>query len=137
VSDGPVPDDGLTPRQQRELLDLQERRTQAMRDRDVAALADMLDDALVYVHANGTTDDKSGFLRLIVHPERRYLSIDYTDCRVVGLGEDGRVVTGRAVLRLIRPGGEQAELPVRYTTVYARRGTSWRLVTWQATGLPR
>ena len=143
MPDGPAPDGPaptaageLTPQQQRELLDLQELRARAMCGRHLATLDEMLDDALIYVHANGATDDKTGFLALIEHPVRRYLSIDYADCRVVGLGEGGRVVAGRALLRLIRAGGEHAELPVRYTTVYVRRGATWRLVAWQATSLP-
>jgi hypothetical protein len=118
------------------MLGLQERRADAMCRQDVTALGEMLDDSLVYIHANGSVDDKASFLELIQHPERRYLGIEYLDCQVLGLGDAGRVVTGRAELRLIRPGGQLGVLAVRYTTAYAWREGRWQLVVWQATSPP-
>jgi hypothetical protein len=118
------------------MLGLQARRAEAMCRRDVTLLRELLDERLVYVHANGSVDDKAGLLALIQHPRRRYLGIDYFDCQVMDLGEGGRMVTGRADLRLIRPAGESVVLGVRYSTAYAWRAGAWRLVTWQATSLP-
>jgi hypothetical protein len=50
----------------------EEARFAAMSANDLAALAELLEDDLHYVHANGMVENKSEFLRKIRSGERRY-----------------------------------------------------------------
>jgi hypothetical protein len=116
-----------------EILQLERRRVQAMVEKDLDTLAEILADDLSYTHSGGRTDTKASFLALIANPEQGYDGVDYRDEEVIECGVEGAVVRGIAQIRLWRPGGEKISYPVLFVNVFARRAGRWQNVAWQAT----
>lgn len=104
--------------------------------RDTAALRNLLDDDLVYVHSNALIENKGHFIETVgtgrivydslvpVHmTHRRYGST------AVG---NGRV---RAVVRM--NGQPPVSVDLLFTTVLLQRKGRWRLASWQSTRAPQ
>lgn len=115
------------------VLELEAARFRAMTASDVAVLAPMLSDDLVYIHTSGTVDSKTSLLGRIRSGELRYQSIEPSEqVHVREIGETA-VITNSAQMLV---SGRRFE--IRYTSVYAqRRNGDWQLVSWQSTLLPQ
>lgn len=108
------------------------RRYRAMVQNDLATLADLLDDDLVYTHSHGGVDDKASFLAALQSGALRYVKIEIHDTVVHAWGS-AAVVTGAVTLQ-VQVGGRRVIAPSRFTAVYRQRdGGPWRLAAWQST----
>jgi ketosteroid isomerase-like protein len=114
------------------VLDLEAKRIAAMVSRDLTTLASMLADDLSYSHSSGRTDNKASFLELV--RSGHYLAVDFPEREVVPCG-DAVVVRGRAQMQ-VHQGGADLSYPIRFLDVWARRGSDWQLLAWQATRIP-
>jgi ketosteroid isomerase-like protein len=114
---------------------LEERRCQAMIDKDMKTLEALYADELVYTHSSATVDDKKSYLAGIASGKFDYKSINRItpDIRILG---DTAVVTGRVEIS-VRAGGADRQLNSRYTIVWVKRGGNWQAVTWQSTPVPK
>lgn len=118
-----------------ELLALEARRRDALVAGDVVALAALLDDSLLHVHAPGLVHTKA---MLLEHVATRRAYIDVTrgelDLRVVGAAGDVAVMTGRIVNRLRDPDGGERTLAGVVTQVAVRGDDGgWRFLSFQMT----
>ena len=113
------------------VLDFEAARFQAMTSNDVARLAPMLSDNLVYVHTSGTVDSKSSFLQKLRTGALRYHAIQRRDVSVRTY-DDAAIVTGAATVEVTASSSDR-HLEIRYTSVYVRRDDGWQLVSWQST----
>lgn len=109
-----------------------ERRYAAMVAQDVAALEQLLADSMLYVHSNGTVDDKGGYLAKIAGSTFRYERIEHPVSAVEDLGTGGAAVFGRMIAH-----GQAAGRPVVVdsitTAVWRQRDGRWELVAFQST----
>ena len=110
------------------------RRYKAMVDADYAALDKLLADDLLYAHSSGEIDDKGKLVGAMRSGARSYkkMTTDETRYRV-----DGKlaVVTGRVAVEVARDGKPQA-FKARFTAIYEKAASGWRLAAWQTTRLP-
>jgi len=116
-----------------QILAVEERRQRALVDGDLEMLADLMDDALVHVHAPGVTHTKA---QLLEHTgtRRAYLEITRGDLDVRVVGDDVAVVTGPLTNRLRTQDGGERTLSGVVTQVLHRDGAgSWRFVSFQMT----
>src|SRR5215212_11829968 len=90
-----------------ELLALEEQRCDAINRQDWEALASMLTDDLVHVHANGLTQDKAVYLQHVSSRPRRTERRDL----VVHLHGDTAVMTG-TLANLMNGEAATADTPV-------------------------
>jgi ketosteroid isomerase-like protein len=113
--------------------DVHAERFRLMTAGDLAALAPMLADDLVYVHSDGALENKEQFLERLRAGGIRYRTIDSqeTNVRVDG---NTATVTGTANM-VVTINGADRDIRVRYTAVYRRAGGRWMLTTWQSTRL--
>ncbi len=118
---------------QGEVREAERARFQAMVQNDLAAVAQLLSDDLVYVHSAGEVESKQQFLERLRSGALRYRSIEPADV-VVRLYGRVAVVTGRAAIG-VTMGGSDRDLTIRYTSVYRATGDGWKLVSWQSTRL--
>jgi len=116
------------------VIDLDARRMQAMVAKDVKALEAMLADDLVYTHSSARLDTKKSLIDNMVKGATVYTGCTPSDVKAQDLG-DSVVLTGIAQIKVVVNGTPNA-FGVRFTDVYARRGGSWQMVTWQSTRLP-
>ena len=118
---------------QAEVLSADDRRFEAMRKGDWAALDAALADDLIYVHSTARQESKAEHIANLRAGKPHYRGIAPRERTVRVHGGVG-VVTGVSEMRVERDGKEQ-RFTVRYLAVYAKAGEPWRMIAWQSTRL--
>jgi len=113
-----------------EILELENRRIEAMTKGDTQALEEILADDLIYTHTTARLDTKASFIESIKSGRTNYKSVERKDVEVRQLG-DTAVVTGHAKFHV----GDNT-FEARFTDVYAKRNGAWQMVAWQSTRVP-
>lgn len=115
------------------LVDANQRRFQAMIDRNLPELEAMLHDNLVYTHSTGVVESRQEALASLASDRFIYRRIEAQDLRPIVVGDTG-VITGLAQMQ-VAVGGEVMEGRLRFTAVYVRsdQSESWQLIAWQST----
>jgi hypothetical protein len=108
------------------------RRCAAMLASDAQALDCLLDTRLHFSHATGAVDDKSAYLAKIAAGRISYLSIEWSEQKVISF-KDAALLTGR-MSSLVRVEGTEKRLENRVLAVWEWDET-WRLVAFQSTPL--
>lgn len=108
-------------------------RFRLMTSGDLAGLAPMLADDLVYVHSDGALENKEQFLARLRSGGIRYRTIEPQETKVRVDGNTA-VVTGTATMGVTMNGADR-DIRLRYTSIYRRAGGRWLLTTWQSTRL--
>jgi len=116
------------------IIDLDKKRMQAMADKDIATLQNVLADDLIYTHSSARLDTKQSLIGNMQSGSTVYQSVVPSDVKAQDLG-DSVVLTGVARIK-VTTGGKAMDFGVRFTDVYAKRGGNWQMVTWQSTKLP-
>lgn len=98
---------------------------------DAQRVAALLDDSWTAIHVDGRIEDKHSYVEGIASGGRHILSVNVLT-QSIRVEPPVAIVTGEAVQRGFRR-GELREGRLRYTHVWVRHGSSWRMVTSQAT----
>lgn len=114
------------------ILAAEQRRTAAMIANDADALSASLAADLQFHHATGAADDKAALLAKMAAGRIVYAGIAWAEQRVVPLGPDHALLTGRMTTD-VRVEGVAKQLSNRVMTVWARDGADWRLLAFQST----
>jgi ketosteroid isomerase-like protein len=126
-----VPDHTAT---EAEVLRADDRRFEAMRKSDWAALEASLADDLTYVHSTARLETKAEHVGNLKAGRPHYRGIAPRDRKVRVHGAVG-VVNGVSEMHVENAGKEQ-RFTVRYLAVYTRAGDAWRMIAWQSTRVP-
>jgi ketosteroid isomerase-like protein len=116
------------------IIELDRKRMNAMAEKDLATLNELLADDLVYTHSSARLDTKASLIGNMQSGSTVYTSVAPSDVQAQDLG-DAVVLTGSCRIG-VNSGGRPNSFGVRFTDVYARRGGRWQMVTWQSTRLP-
>src|SRR3989449_2450596 len=108
-----------------------DRRFEAMRKGDWAALDAALADDLVYVHSTARQESKAEHVANLRAGKPHYRGIAPRERRARVHGNVG-VVNGVSDMHVERDGKEN-RFTVRYLAVYAKAGEQWRMIAWQST----
>lgn len=119
---------------EREVLETQAHRFQAMIDVDLEALENILSGDLTYTHTSGWMETKGEFLSSLGSQLIKYKSIRPTDT-VIRIYDNTAVVTGISAMRIIYKEKPLA-FSIRFIEVYQKNQGNWQLVAWQASRLP-
>jgi Domain of unknown function (DUF4440) len=119
---------------ERQVLDVQARRFQAIVEADVETLEDILADDLTYTHTTGKIDSKREFLDALKSRKVNYHSIEPADV-LVRVYDDTALLTGLADMSVSTP-ERSFSFSCRFTEVYRKKNGDWQLVAWQSTRLP-
>jgi ketosteroid isomerase-like protein len=117
-----------------DVLRADDRRFEAMRNEDWAALEAVLADDLTYVHSSARLESKKEHVANLRAGKPHYRGIAPRDRRVRVHGDVG-IVDGISEMHVENAGKEQ-RFTVRYVAVYARTGEQWRMLAWQSTRQP-
>lgn len=115
------------------IIDLDRKRMQAMAQKDIATLNAVLGDDLIYTHSSARLDTKQSLIGNMQSGATVYTSVEPSDVKAQDLGS-AVVLTGVARIS-VTSGGKPNSFSVRFTDVYANRGGTWQMVTWQSTRL--
>ena len=116
------------------IIALDKERMQAMTDKDIAKLNDLLCNELIYTHSSARPDTKQSLIGAMQSGATVYMAVEPSDVQAQDLG-DAVVLTGVAQIS-VEVNGEPNQFGVRFTDVYQNQGGTWRMVTWQSTKLP-
>jgi len=114
-----------------DVLRVDDRRFEAMRTGDWAALDAALADDLVYVHSTARQESKAEHVANLRAGKPHYRGIAPRERRARVHGNVG-VVNGVSDM-LVERDGKENRFTVRYLAVYAKAGEQWRMIAWQST----
>ena len=117
-----------------DVLQADDRRFDAMRKGDWAALDAALADDLTYVHSTARLESKAEHIGNLKAGKPHYRGIAPRDRKARVHGNIG-LVNGVSEMHVERDGKEQ-RFTVRYLAVYAKAGDAWRMIAWQSTRVP-
>ena len=117
-----------------EIIALDKKRMDAMCQRDIAALNDLLADDLVYTHSSARVDTKQSLLGGMESGTTVYTSIEPSEVEARAFG-DAVIWTGVARIG-VTSNGRPLNFGVRFTDVYVNQNGQWQMVAWQSTRLP-
>lgn len=117
-----------------EVLAAERRRCDAMLANDPSALDALLDTRLHFSHATGVIDDKAAYLAKMAAGRIEYVSIDWSEERVIPLGEAVALLVGR-MISVVRVEGQEKRLDNRVMSAWNRIGNDWHVVAFQSTPL--
>ena len=120
--------------QVQQIRQLEMQRYEAMAQGKLALLDTMLDDNMIFTHANGHIDTKETFMNILKTKVLEYKSIETQDIQIRDYGTCG-VVTGLSLLH-IKVRNKDKHLRLRFTTVYVKQKDQWRVVAYQSTQAP-
>jgi len=110
---------------------LERRRIEATGANDVAALAPLLDDSLIYINSIGDVYDKQQYLHALGTGRLTYdrdFDVRETEFRSL----NGLVILVGVMLGHSRLDGEQQVFHFRCISVWREQGGDWRMVAWQS-----
>ncbi len=116
------------------IIALDKERMQAMADKDIAKLNNLLCKDLIYTHSSARLDTKESLIGAMESGATVYTAVEPSDVVAQDLG-DAVVLTGIAQIS-VDINGASNKFGVRFTDVYQNQNGTWRMVTWQSTKLP-
>jgi len=116
------------------IIALDKERMQAMADKDITKLKNMICKNLVYTHSSARLDTKDSLLGAMESGATVYTSVVPSDVVAQDLG-DVVVLTGSAQISVVANGAPNS-FGVRFTDVYQNQDGTWRMVAWQSTKTP-
>ena len=116
------------------IIALDKERMQAMVDKDVAKLKNLLCKDLVYTHSSARLDTKDSLIAAMESGATEYTSLEARDVEAQDL-DDAVILTGAAQISILAKGTPNS-FGVRFTDIYQNQGGTWRMVAWQSTKLP-
>jgi ketosteroid isomerase-like protein len=117
-----------------DVLQADDRRFDAMRKGDWAALDAALAGDLTYVHSTARLESKAEHVGNLKAGKPHYRGIAPRERKARVHGNIG-IVNGVSEMHVERDGKEQ-RFTVRYLAVYAKAGDNWRMIAWQSTKVP-
>jgi ketosteroid isomerase-like protein len=117
-----------------DVLRADDRRFEAMRKGDWAALDAALADDLTYVHSTARLESKAEHVGNLRGGKPHYRGIAPRERKARVHGNVG-IVNGVSEMHVERDGKEQ-RFTVRYLAVYTKSGADWRMIAWQSTRVP-
>tara|TARA_Y100001934_G_scaffold277959_1_gene378049 strand:+ start:663 stop:1037 length:375 start_codon:yes stop_codon:yes gene_type:complete len=116
------------------IIALDRERMQAMADKNVDRLNELLCKDLVYTHSSARLDTKESLIGAMESGATVYTSVEPSDVAAQDLG-DAVVLTGAAKITVVANGNPNS-FGVRFTDVYHNQDGTWRMVAWQSTKTP-
>lgn len=116
------------------IIALDKERMQAMADKDIAKLNNLLCKDLIYTHSSARLDTKQSLIENMESGATVYTSVIPSDVVAQDLGDT--VVLSGVTQISIDSNGTPKSFGVRFTDVYQNQNGTWRMVAWQSTKLP-
>ncbi|CAN5903752.1 hypothetical protein BH24BAC1_BH24BAC1_22950 [soil metagenome] len=117
---------------EREVMETERKRFQAMVDRDFIVLEDVIGEDLHYIHSNGSTDTKASFIGAIRNGNRSYEKITVEELKARIYNKKTAIINGTCTYHNTGQNGQPNNLRLLYTNVYTKQKGKWQMVSWQS-----
>lgn len=98
---------------------------------DLEGLAGVFDDAILYTHSTGVTDDKESYLKLMGSGAVAYLNVKRQK-EIFSRSGDTVMFVGEALVEA-RIHGAIKQLHNRFTTTWVGGDGNWKMLSWAST----
>jgi uncharacterized protein (TIGR02246 family) len=109
----------------------EQQRVDALVAGDIEKAAAMMSPSLTYSHSNGTVNTKDEFMASLRSKQTVYKSVKHGDIAVRFPSPDVAILNGVSDF-VVAIGGQEQQIPLRFTMVYARKGGEWLLEAWHS-----
>lgn len=116
--------------------DLETKRFEAIVKNDFKFLDQVFSEDLVYLHSSGSQDDKNKYIGNLKSGKSGYEEITSLGFNTKEYDKNVVINRGKVRLKIKSPNHDAVPFEVYFTTVYIKKGSTWRCVSWQATRLP-
>ena len=116
------------------VIDLDKKRMNAMAQKDLATLNELISNDLVYTHSSARLDTKQSLIGNMEGGSTVYTSVVPSDVKALDCG-DTVILTGSCKISVMS-GGKPNSFGVRFTDVWANKGGKWQMIAWQSTRTP-
>lgn len=116
------------------VIELDKKRMNAMAQKDIATLNEIISDDLVYTHSSARLDTKKSLIGNMESGSTVYTSVVPSDVKAIECG-DTVILTGSCKISVMA-NGKPNSFGVRFTDVYANKAGKWQMVAWQSTRTP-
>lgn len=124
----------MTDTKQAEVWAFEEARRIAMIKGDVAALDQLVSEALIYTHSSGGQDSKPSWLSKVASGDLRYETVAFTEPTITVI--DGTALIAARMSAKVLRAGQPGNVSSLYLAVWVREPAGWRLAAVQATPVP-
>jgi hypothetical protein len=126
---GPAPDPAVVERREQE-------RVSYLVAGDFDRLGAMLSPTLSYTHSSAALDSKEGFLGDLRSGQVVYRRMTHRDVQVRFIEPGVAILNGLTDAVVSVGGGEDQEIPLRFTIVYVERDGEWLFEAWHSVRRP-
>lgn len=102
---------------------------------DFAAMEKMFGNDLTYNHSTAATDNKASYIDAMRSGRTKYRKMTPNNDVKTRTYGCLAIITGTAVYE-VTSGGQDRTLPLRFTTIWAKRPSGLEFVSWQSTSIP-
>lgn len=114
---------------------LDERRTQATLAKDAAALDELLDAGMIYVHRSAVCEDKALYIERSCTGHYDYKAFDLIDRQFRVFGDHTVLVNGDVRVKVFTA-GQPRDFVSRFLQVWVRREAGWKLASYHSINVP-
>lgn len=118
-----------------EVLKSEQQRIDFLTSREYDQLAEVLSPTMSYTHSNAIIDTKDEFLEVLRNGSVIYQSMDHQDVNVRFINSSTAILNGITDV-VVTVEGENIEVPLRFTIVYAKMEGKWMFEAWHSVRLP-
>lgn len=119
-----------------DLLALEQHRIDLLASESYDQLSDMLSPTLTYTHSNSIFDDKAAFMEELTSGRVVYRNMNHQDLQVRFLNPTTAIINGISDVS-VTVQGEDIEVPLRFTIVYAKIDGVWLFEAWHSVRRPQ
>jgi hypothetical protein len=121
-------------REEQAILDLSKKKFDWLTVKQSDSLASMLDDRVQYIHSNGWIQNKNEVIEDLRSGKLNYTKVTIQEA-AAQIFHTSAIVTGLGIFDGITD-GKPFSLHLRYTEVYIKSGSHWKLVLRHANKMP-
>lgn len=114
-----------------EILKIEQQRIDFLTSREYDQLAEVLSPTMSYTHSNAKIDNKDAFLEVLRDGSVIYQSMDHQDVDVRFINSSTAIMNGITDV-VVTIEGDNLEVPLRFTIVYAKMEGKWMLEAWHS-----
>jgi ketosteroid isomerase-like protein len=113
---------------------LEAKRYDAMLAGDLTTLSNLLAEDMVFIHPSGKKDSKKSYFKLLQNGQLVYHNVQRSKAKHLQIDDRIVFITGKMKAD-ITWFGKSKKLESTYMLSWIREQETWRLLTWQTTGL--